>query len=125
MDINGFNSLLLNTLSEKLLPEKNKEIVLMGDFNVNILKYEEYHNTPGFLELIYSTILVRHITSPTQITSRSRILIDNIFFNRYMRFQYLFLPTDQLLRNQNKDIYQCNYKHFDQQTFLEDISNLN
>ena len=31
MEVNEFNSLFLNTLSENLLSEKNKEIILLGD----------------------------------------------------------------------------------------------
>ena len=79
MDVNEFNSLFLNTLSENLLSEKNKEIVLLGDFNINLLKYEKDHNTADFLDQMYSNFLVPHITSPTRITSHSRTLIDNFF----------------------------------------------
>ena len=79
MEVNEFNSLFLNTLSENLLSEKNKEIVLLGDFNIDLLKYEKDHDTVNFLDQMYSAPLVPHITSPTQITSHSRTLIDNIF----------------------------------------------
>ena len=54
-----------NTFSENLLSEKNKEIVLLGDFNIDLLKYEKDHNTEDFLDQKYSTSLVPHITSPT------------------------------------------------------------
>ena len=79
MEVNQFNSLFLNTITEKLLAEKNKEIVLLGDLSINLLKYEKDHNSADFLDQIYSTSLVPHITSPTRITSFSRTLIDNIF----------------------------------------------
>ena len=39
--------------------------------------------------------------------------------------QFLFLLIDQLELNQNKDIFQSNFKHFDQKTFLEDTQGLN
>ena len=64
MDVNEFNSLCLNTLSENLLSEKNKEIVLLGDFNIDLLKYEKDHNTVDFLDQLYSTSLLPHIRSP-------------------------------------------------------------
>ena len=54
-----------NTFSENLLSEKNKEIILLGDFNIDFLKYEKDHNTEDFLDQKYSTSLVPHITSPT------------------------------------------------------------
>ena len=50
MEVNEFNSLFLNTLNENLLSEKNEEIVLMVDFNVDLLKYEKDHNTADFLD---------------------------------------------------------------------------
>ena len=79
MEVNKFNRLFLNTLSENLLSEKNKEIVLLGDFNIDLLKYEKDHNTADFLDQMYSASVAPPITSPTQITSHSRTLIDNIF----------------------------------------------
>ena len=39
--------------------------------------------------------------------------------------QFLFLLIDQFKANNNKNIYQCNFKSFNQQTFLEDIQHLN
>ena len=48
-------SLFLNTLSKKLLSEKNKEIILMSDFNIDLLKYEKDHNAVDFLGQINST----------------------------------------------------------------------
>ena len=64
MEVNEFNSLFLNTLSENLLSEKNKEIVLLGDFKIDLLKYEKDHNTVDFLDQLYSTSLLPHIRSP-------------------------------------------------------------
>ena len=39
--------------------------------------------------------------------------------------KFLFLLIDQFKANNNKNVYQCNFKSFNQQTFLEDIQNLN
>ena len=52
-------------LSEKLLKEKNKHIFLMGDFNADLLKYENDSDTDDFLDQIYASSLLSHITSPT------------------------------------------------------------
>ena len=96
--------------------------------------------TTDFLDQMYSASLVRHITPPTWITSHSRTLIDNIFLtdisentisgniitsNSDHLAQFLFLPIDQFGTNNNKNIYQRNFKSFNQQIFLEDIQNLN
>ena len=140
MEVNEFNSLFLNTLSENLLSEKNKEIVLLGGFNIDLLKYEKDHNTADFLDQMYSASLVLYLTSPTRITSHSRTLIDSIFSMAISEnaisgnmvtsisdhlAQFLFLPIDQFKTNNNKNIYQRNLKSFNQQIFLEDIQNLN
>ena len=37
MDANELNEHYLSILNEKLLLEKNKEIILMDDFNINLL----------------------------------------------------------------------------------------
>ena len=39
--------------------------------------------------------------------------------------QLLFLPIDEFKTNNNKNIYQCNFKSFNQQICLQDIQNLN
>ena len=65
--------------------------VLMGDFNADLLKYEDDANTADFLDKIYSTSLIPQITSPTRITPQSETLID-IFFQQ-MLIQKLFQVT--------------------------------
>ena len=79
VDANEFNEHYLSILNEKLLLEKNKEIILMDDFNINILRYNEDHNSTNFLDQIYSCSLKTRITSPTRYTPRSKTLIDSIF----------------------------------------------
>ena len=79
LETEQFNEYFLKELSEKLLKEKNKEIILMGDFNIDLLKYEQHKDTSTFLDFMYLNALIPHITSPTRITPRSETLIDNIF----------------------------------------------
>ena len=68
----------LKPLSEKLISE-NKEVVLLGHFNIDLLKCDSDKNVSDFLDIIYSTNLLPNITSPTRLTSLSETLIDNIF----------------------------------------------
>ena len=79
MDANEFNEHYLSILNEKLLLENNKEIILMGDFNINLLRYNKDHNSTNLLDQIYSSPLIPHITFPTHLTPRSKTLIDNLF----------------------------------------------
>ena len=53
MEVNEFNSLFLNTLSENLLSETNKEIIFLSDFNIDLLKYEKGHNTQDFVDQMH------------------------------------------------------------------------
>ena len=78
MDAYKFNEHYLSILNKNLLLEKNKEIILMGDFNINLLRYNEDHNSTDFLEQIYSCSLIPRITSPARLIPRSKTHINNI-----------------------------------------------
>ena len=67
---------LLDTLSSK-----NKIVVLLGDFNADPLKYDPNSNISDFFNLMYSSLLLPHIFSPTCTTTSSATLTDNIFTN--------------------------------------------
>ena len=67
-------------LLEKLAKEK-KETILMGDFNINILNCNSDRDTSSFIDTIYSNSFYPTINIPTRITSTSKTLIDNIFYN--------------------------------------------
>ena len=76
-----FNSLFLKSLTNKLSKESNKEIILLGDFNIDLIKANTNNKSSEFLDIIYSSYLIPHITSPTRLTSRSHTLIYNIISN--------------------------------------------
>ena len=54
---------------------------LLGDFNVNLLNYNEHNQTNEVLDSLTSNSLIPLILQPTRITSHSSTLIDNIFSN--------------------------------------------
>ena len=80
MDLNDFNSNYLNKLLDKVSKE-NKTIFLLGDFNVDLLKYESHPPTNEFLDSLSSNMFLPYILLPTRVTSHSKTLIDNIFSN--------------------------------------------
>ena len=80
MEISDFNKYYLSNLI-KTLSLKNKKIVLLGDFNVDLLKYDSNNDVSHFLGIMHSNFLLPHITSPTRITAKLSTLIDNIFSN--------------------------------------------
>ena len=61
------------------IAKENKHCILMGDFNVNLLKSD----SDGAVSLFYNTLTSHHyspfILQPTRL--RSKTLIDNIVFN--------------------------------------------
>ena len=59
----------------------NKDVILMGDFNVDLLHYKTHNQSRDFLDKMFPALLKPHITTPTWITPLSKTLIDNIFTN--------------------------------------------
>ena len=80
MDLNDFNNTFLNKLLDKISKE-NKTVFLLGDFNIDLLKYEVHLATNEFLDSLSSNMLLPYILHPTRVTSHSKTLIDNIFSN--------------------------------------------
>ena len=80
MDLTDFNCNYLNKLLENISKEQ-KSIFLLGDFNVNLLNYNEHNQTNEFLDSLASNSFIPLILQPTRITSHSNTLIDNIFSN--------------------------------------------
>ena len=80
MDLTDFNCNYLNKLLENI-SNKQKTIFLLGDFNVNLLNYNEHNQTNEFLDSVASNSFIPLILQPTRITSHSNTLIDHIFSN--------------------------------------------
>ena len=79
-DLYKFNCYYLNPLSEKILKEQ-KTIFLLGDFNVDLLKYEQHKATNEFLDSLPSNMVLPYIIQLSRINSHSKFIIDNIFSN--------------------------------------------
>ena len=78
ISIQEFNQCFLEPLLQKINSE-NKQCVLMGDFNIDLLKCETHDNTNAFLNNLSSSFFSPYIIQPTRLASKT--LIDNIFFN--------------------------------------------
>ena len=63
------------------LSKENKFTVLMGDFNINLLKYDCCKYSAAFHDLLASHSFQPLILQPTRVTLTSQTLIDNIFSN--------------------------------------------
>ena len=76
-----FVDIHIQELLQKMSKE-DKTIVLLGDFNIDLLKYDTNKDSTAFLDLMYTNFLLPYVTTPTQVTSHSETLIDNIFSNK-------------------------------------------
>ena len=78
MDLTDFNCNYLNKLLENISKEQ-KSIFLLGDFNINLLNYNEHNQTNDFLDSLAYNSFIPLILQPTRITSHSNTLVENIF----------------------------------------------
>ena len=88
----------LNQMLEKVSKEQ-KQIFLLGDFNINLLNYNVHQPTNDFLDSLASNSIIPYILQPTRLTSHSKTLIDNIFSNTLSSEIKQFLILNVILRN--------------------------
>ena len=55
----------------------------MGDYNIDLLKYDTHRLTAEFVDLMFANSFVPTINRPTRVTETSGTVIDNIFTNCY------------------------------------------
>ena len=116
------NDEYLKLPSEKLIREN--KVILLGHFNIDLLKCGSNINVSDFLDITYSTNLLPNINSPTRLTSCSQTLIDNIFSNVINdesiagnltspipdhQAQLLIMLNYTITQNSKKDIYKQNF----------------
>ena len=64
MDVTNFNQDYLNVLPDKISKEE-KNIFLLGDFDISLLNYNEYRPTNYFLDSLVSSSLLPYILQTT------------------------------------------------------------
>ena len=115
------------------LSSENKSVILLGDFNVDLMKYDNHHSTNEFLDSLSSHLFLPHITQPTRIRDSSKTLIDNIFSNTLIENtisgnltsnhlpQFIILPKIFSNPPSNKsNIYERDWSNFVQENFILD-----
>ena len=72
-----------STLSEimNLINKEQKHCTIMGDMNIDLLKFESHHKTEDYLEDIFCNGFLPVIVKPTRISASSATLIDHIYTN--------------------------------------------
>ena len=137
MQIKKFNE-DISQLLQKILLEK-KSIVLMGDYNINLLNYETDPSVESFIDTIYSNSLLPAIKIPTRLTSQSKTLIDNIFISDITSdiiagnlnisisdhlAQIVIFHDSNNPEPKTEAIFKRDFKNFDQTNFLMDMLNI-
>ena len=137
------NKFFLKYLKETLskVARENKNVILTGDFNLNLLKFGTNTEVNNFLDLVTRKWFTPHILSPTRITLQDKpSLIDNIFLNFNDMHCYSgnliekithhlpnFLIIEKLtvkLDNQDRPLKR-DLKNFDEDKLVIDIEKLN
>ena len=75
MDVTDFSNNFLNNVLKKINQEQKK--CFLGDFNVDLMLYNEHNPTKEFLDSLASDSYLPYIIRP----SHSRTLIDNVSSN--------------------------------------------
>lgn len=123
---------------DKINKEK-KYCILMGDFNIDLLKYDSHTDTEDFINTLGSFSFQPHILKPTRITNHSATLIDNIYFNSLEHQAVsgsilsdisdhlpIFLIINRLKVTMNKlPIYKRDYSKFDKEALISDLDAIN
>ena len=79
ISITDFNTKHIDPLLQTISDE-NKQCVLMGDFNIDLLKCDTNNDSNLFLNNLSSNFFTPYVLQPTRLRSKS--LIDNIFSTR-------------------------------------------
>ena len=80
MDVLHFKNNYRSQIFE-IVSKERKQVFLLGDFNINLLNYNEHQPRNDFLDSLAPNSFIPYILHPTRITSHSKTLIDNIFPN--------------------------------------------
>ena len=135
MCIDNFNNDFLYPLLDKVNKEK-KTLLLMGDFNINLLNSNNDNLVSNFLDIFGSFSLLPKIILPTRVSNTSKTLIDNIFYDssnsktisgnltcnisdHYPQFLMLknIYPNKKIKHN----LHQRKWNKFDQAEFILDF----
>ena len=138
-EVSGFTNNFITPLLDKLSNE-NKDIMIMGDFNINLINYNDDKNTGNFLDTMFSQSFLPYITTPTRITRNTKTLIDNIYYNKPLNniisgnlssiisdhlIQFLIEPLDFSKKSSKIINRQRCYKNFGKLKFKADLVKVN
>ena len=80
-DVEIFTTKLADIGLTTKINSENKESYIMGDFNIDLLKFQSHEKTKYFIESMLTTGYLPVITKPTRVTDHSATLLDHIYSN--------------------------------------------
>ena len=111
---------------------------ILGDMNIDFLKYSIHTNTEEYLDMLYLNNFTPVITKPTRITDHSSTLIDHIYTNVPIQNIVtgialidisdhfpIFSLYNTSVRRIKKTIYLRDYSQFDQTKYVNDLKRVN
>ena len=119
---------------------QNQNIYVMGDFNIDLLKYETCSYTQTLLQTMQSFSIFPVVDKPTRVYGNSATLIDNIFINNpennIVSGNIVSDKTDHfsemcILTSHCKPFFPNNktkvrdYSTFNAKSFIDDLQNIN
>ena len=131
-NINEFQDKFTQTINK--LNRSKLEYIISGDFNINLLKLENYLKIRNYLSAIYT----KGYNNPTRITETSAALLNHMYSNMTNQITYRgvltfdisdHLPTfcclsfKSINRHNNKKLIR-DMKNFNEEKFLDDINKL-
>ena len=72
----------LEIMLNKLNRHNNKHILLVGDFNIDLIKHESDINSQNLVDTTSNFGFIQVVSRPTRITDHSATLIDHIYSNK-------------------------------------------
>ena len=116
----------------------NKNIFVLGDFNIDFLRYETSMYNQAMLDLIHSLSFFPTVDKPTRIYGRSATLIDNIFSNDLDSFQItgnivsdvsdhfiqICISSSEINLSPRPNIKIRDYSKFNPSNFIADLQNV-
>ena len=107
MNVSKFNHEYLRDILTKIKTKK-KNIILTGDFNVNLINYNKNRGTYEFLEQLFNHKFTPQITLPTRITEKAatKLLKQQIETKSFDMgsFKIDLQGTDQTFTTHNYDV---------------------
>ena len=137
--IKGFVDQFFNSILSKIHLERNKNCIIMGDFNIDLLQIDTDSDSGEFFDILSSHGFRPLILQPTRVTSHSATLIDNIFTNditvtskggnltasisdHFPQFCYFNISSTN--NDSDRPKYGRSYKNFRDDEFQEELSKI-